>query len=311
MTVARAQSADAEALFNDGNRLMNEHKIAEACDAFEASNRIEMRAGTLIRLGECREENHQLASAWSAYKDALTRVKDPKKRTIATAKIAQLEPRLSELTIAIPDANRVAGLELTRNGQPLDPGLWNRAVPVNGGAYTIVARAPGYRDWQTTTKVPDESGKIVVDIPKLESAASPTPTVVGAPRPPAATGATAPAEGDVATSTWTGRRKLALSSAGLTVASGIGGVVFGVLAKSKQQDAEKLCTPNVPCVDGARAQALLGTAHDRALDANIAFAIAGAAAIAAGVLWFTGAPERGVAVVPSAHAATLVLGGSF
>src|SRR5450432_2336877 len=91
--VARAQSAEAEALFNDGARLMAAGQLAEACEAFEASNRIESRAGTLIRLGECREQNHQLASAWSAYKDALTRVRDPQKRALAESKVAQLEPR--------------------------------------------------------------------------------------------------------------------------------------------------------------------------------------------------------------------------
>src|ERR1043165_7838821 len=46
---AYAQSAEAEKLFNDGNRLMATEKLAEACAAFEASNRAEPRAGTLIR----------------------------------------------------------------------------------------------------------------------------------------------------------------------------------------------------------------------------------------------------------------------
>jgi len=47
---------------------MAEGKLAQACQAFEASNRVEPTAGTLILLGECREQNQQLASAWSAYK---------------------------------------------------------------------------------------------------------------------------------------------------------------------------------------------------------------------------------------------------
>src|SRR3954471_19716733 len=80
---ADAQSAEAEALFNEGDKLMAAGQLAQACDAFESSNRIETRAGTLVRLGECREQNHQLASAWSAYKDALTRAKDPRKHDIA------------------------------------------------------------------------------------------------------------------------------------------------------------------------------------------------------------------------------------
>src|SRR6185503_11270900 len=89
---ARAQSAEAEALFNDGDAKMKAGKLDEACQAFEASNRIEPRAGTLIRLGECREQNKQLASAWSAYKDALTRVKDTNKKVIAQGRVSDLEP---------------------------------------------------------------------------------------------------------------------------------------------------------------------------------------------------------------------------
>src|SRR4051812_4793625 len=91
---AFGQSAEAESLFNDGNQLMAEGKLAPACDAFEASNRVEPRAGTLIRLGECREKNQQFASAWSAYKDALTRAKDKNKIKFAKEKVAAIEPRL-------------------------------------------------------------------------------------------------------------------------------------------------------------------------------------------------------------------------
>ena len=107
---AHAQSAEAEALFSDGDKLMKQGKLDQACDAFEASNRIEARAGTLIRLGECREQNHQIASAWSAYKDALVRVKDPKKQKLATAKVGELEPKLSYMTVTVAKVDGLASL---------------------------------------------------------------------------------------------------------------------------------------------------------------------------------------------------------
>src|ERR1041385_4972635 len=75
--VADAQSAQAEAMFGEGDRLMAAGKIVDACAAFEASNNLAPGAGTLIRLGQCREQNHEIASAWAAYKSALARVKDP------------------------------------------------------------------------------------------------------------------------------------------------------------------------------------------------------------------------------------------
>jgi hypothetical protein len=120
--VALAQDSAAEVLFQDGDRLMREGKLAEACDAFEASNRIEPRTGTLIRLGDCREKRGQLASAWSAYADASARAKDPAKKQVADAKVAALGPRLSKLTIKI--AQPVAELAVTRDGAPVDKALW-------------------------------------------------------------------------------------------------------------------------------------------------------------------------------------------
>jgi hypothetical protein len=204
---AFAQSADAEMLFNEGATLMTAGKLAAACDAFEASNRIEARAGTLIRLGDCREQNHQLASAWSAYKDALTIVKDPRKREIATAKVASLEPRLSYLAVMISDESRVDGLALTRNGVVLDPALWNRAVPVDGGDYVIGGRAPGHDEWKTTVIVPIENGKVNVEVPKF------TDLVKLVSKPPPGESSESEDESAAPVSRFTRRRKLAIGVA--------------------------------------------------------------------------------------------------
>jgi len=302
---ARAQSADAESLFDDGDRLMKQGKTAEACEAFEASNRIESRAGTLIRLGDCRQENHQLASAWSAFKDALTRVKDATKKAIAVAKLAEVEPKLSYLTVTVSDANRLDGLELTRNGSVLDPALWNRPVAIDGGAYTIVAHAPDHKDWTTSARIPNESGKISIEVPKL--VAEPKPRVV-TPTPVTPQPVSPPPP-----SRWTTGRKIAIATATTAVIGLATGVVLGLDAKSKQHDADLLCSdPAVPCGSSSSAQSDNGTAHRRALYANISFGVAGAAAIATGVLWWIGAPEtRGLAIAPSPRAATLTFTRSF
>ena len=281
---AGAQSAEAEALFNEGDSLMASGKLAQACDAFEASNRIEPRAGTLIRLGECREQNHQLASAWSAYKDALTRVKDPRKRDLASERAAALTPRMSFLTVAVSDEARVDGLALTRNGKPLDALLWNRALPVDGGDFAIEGRAPGYAVWRTTVRVPPEAGKATVDVPKLVLDAVKAPPQ----QPVAVVTAPPPAE-----SRFTVRRKLAIGLAGVGVVGSVAGAVFGKAAKGKQDDAYALCPdPAMPCTRADDARAMIKAGQRRALGANIAFGAAAAAVISASVLWLTGASDE-------------------
>ena len=291
---ALAQSAEAEALFNDGDKLVTSGQLAEACEAFEASNRIEPRAGTLLRLGECREQVHQLAAAWSAYKDSLTRVKDPHKKQLAEAKVAELEPRLSYLIISVPDESRVDGLVITRNGKPLDPGLWNRAVPVDGGSYRISGKAPGHEEWWAIIEVPIEHGKSSVDVPKFKELAK---LVVHQ------------AADETHTGGLTARRKLAIGVGGAGLAALAAGIVLGTQAHSRQNAAFALCPdPATPCGDAARADTLVSEGHSRALEANIAYGVAGAAVIGAAVLWYLGAPHRssGVAIVPTTNGAVVM-----
>jgi hypothetical protein len=288
---ALAQSAEAEGLFNDGNKLMSEGRIAQACDAFEASNRVEPRAGTLLRLGDCRERNQQLASAWSAYKDSLSRAKDPRKHDFATAKATALESRLSYLTVSVSEGH-IEGLTLTRNGKSLDPMLWNRALPVDGGDYVIVGRAPGHEEWQTTAHVPVEGANVSVEVPKfkaLSKLVSPptSPSMIEHPDQEAVR----------SRGVFTVRRKISIGVAGAGVIGVVVGLVLGMTVKGKQSDAFKLCPdPATPCAQADQSNAFIKSSHTRALEANIAFGIAAAAATGAGVLWFTGAPEAKSAI---------------
>ncbi len=284
---AAAQNADAEALFVEAERLESTGKIAEACDAFEASNRIEPRAGTLIRLGQCREAQKRLVSAWSAYKDSLTRVKDPEKRRLAEQRIAALEPRLSYLTVLVPDESRVDGLIIKRNGKPLDAVLWNRGAPVDGGVYTISGHAPGHEEWSTTVEVAVESDKASIEVPRFKELRK---LVDETPPPPELD--RKPPPGDAAPGAFTSKRKAALGVGGVGVLALAGGLVFGMQAKSLEDEAFMLCPdPAMPCAAAAQAQDKLDSGRSKALLANIAYGVGGAAVVGAAVLWFTGAPK--------------------
>lgn len=287
---------------------MKEGKLAEACEAFAASNRIEARAGTLVNLGLCREKNGQLASAWSAFKDSLTRAKDPKKQQVANEHIAAIEPKLSYLTISVPDESRIDGLTLTRNGTTVDPALWNRAVPVDGGTYTVTGKAPGTEDWSTTVEVPNELGKISVDVPRFKDLKQLVSMQETAEKPHQQPVDTTPAE---TPGMFTSKRKIALGVAGVGVVALAGGIVLGMKAKSLQDDAYGLCPdPAMPCADGDKANDLIDQAHSKALIANISYGVAAGALIGAGVLWFIGAPhtsESRVAVVPHVSPTTAAI----
>ncbi len=289
---AHAQSADAEALFDQGNALMQQGKLAQACEAFEASNRAEPTAGTLIQLGKCLVRSDRFASAFSAYQDALRRAKDPAKRKNAGGAITALEPRLSRLTISVPDERRVAELTIARDGKPVEPADWNHALAVDGDDNIIVAHAPGHQPWQTTVRVAVERDQVVVEILQLEALprpveAAPLPAVV----PPASPRTTADSPAPRPRATLSATRKIAIGLGGASVL-GLGtGVVLGMAAQGKHTDASRLCPGSGgTCAQSAAANVLVRAGNRWALDANIAWGVAGAAALASGVLWLIGGP---------------------
>jgi tetratricopeptide (TPR) repeat protein len=279
----RAQSGSAEALYTEGHRLLEDGKLEEACEAFEASNRAQPGAGTYLALGMCRERSGQIASAWSAYQAALARAKDEAKRRFARTKIDELEPKLSYLTVWV-SADNAEGMTLTRNGILHDRMLWNRALPVDGGDYLIEGHVPGRETWRTTVHVPTERGAVTAVVPDLEKHTRPV-------SPPEVR--------------WSARRKV---SAGLAVTSVVAvgvGTWLGLTARNYENRAHEVCPNPLPrgCEDSNTGNGLLGSAGTFTTAANVTFGIAGASAITAGILWFTGDRTRStIAVVPTASA---------
>jgi tetratricopeptide (TPR) repeat protein len=178
---AQSSGAQAETLFRQGKDLLAKGQIAEACAAFDASQKLDPNIATLLNQAACREKNGQLATAWGLFLDAerqtrsATDAQNQGHHQTAAAKAAKLEPRLSTLTIAVPGDSRVAGLEVLRGGDPVDPGAWNRALPVDGGTYRITARAPGNAEWSSTITVGNEHDVKTIEIPKLKAAALESP----------------------------------------------------------------------------------------------------------------------------------------
>jgi len=170
-----AHAQIAEQLFREGKRLMAEGKIAEACTAFEGSYRKDEAVTTLLNLADCREKNGQYASAWGHFIEAERKTRGNSAEAVfnSTAKdrAGKLEGRLSYLIINVPDEARVDGLEITRNGQPVDKAEWNRDIPVDGGTWKVEGKAPAFEAWSTSVTVGKEKGQAVGERAALPRAA--------------------------------------------------------------------------------------------------------------------------------------------
>jgi hypothetical protein len=285
---AQAQSTgEAEKLFRDGKALMKQGKTDEACDAFEASQRMESNISTVLSLADCREKNGQLASAWGWFLKAESMTRgDPGRAALnATARrrSAALEPRLSYLIINVPDESRIDGLVVSRNGIVVDPGTWNRALPIDGGAYEIEGKAPAHEKWSAKVTVKDEADRQSVDVPRFKE----LPRLLGPAQPPTPESPVPVARDDGFQLTT--ERKIAIGVGGASLVALGTGIVLGVSARNLDQEAVDLC-PAMSCTDAdaSRANARRDRANSRALGANVAFGVSAAAAIGAGVLWYLG-----------------------
>jgi serine/threonine-protein kinase len=175
VALAQPAGAQAEVLFRQGRDLMAAGKLAEACNAFEESQKLESAVATLLNLAGCREKLGQLATAWGLFLDAVRQTRsatDAASRQfhdVAQAHAQKLEPRVSKLTINVPQQSQIDGLEIARGRDRISAAMWNRALPIDGGTYTITARAPGSSLWSTEVTVAAENDTKTVEIPDLRN----------------------------------------------------------------------------------------------------------------------------------------------
>lgn len=285
-STARAQpdTGSAESLFRDGKALMSQGKLAEACEAFDGSYRKDPATSTLLNLADCREKNGQFASAWAAFVEAERRSRnadDPAQQAInnlARERTAKLEPRISFLTISVPDESRVDGLTITRDGDPVDPAEWNRRLPEDIGTHVIIAKAPAYEAWRTEITIKAEQEQQSVTVPKFK----PLPAKVVGKKLDV-----------VDTSPFTAQRKVAIGLAGGgVVAIGVG-IGLYVTARSQYDDAKNEA-------DDVKQKSLWDAANRKYLIGQIVGGVGVAMIGTAAYLWITGKPtvlERDVVAV--------------
>ncbi|HEY6459440.1 MAG TPA: hypothetical protein VIY73_04790, partial [Polyangiaceae bacterium] len=127
----------AETLFFTARGLMEAGRYAEACGKLNESYRLDPAAGTLLNLAVCNEKIGKIASAWGEFRDAQAearRMNRPDREQLASDRIKAIEPELPFLTVTVPPAVRaLRGVEISRNGIPLQSAAWDTDLPVDPG----------------------------------------------------------------------------------------------------------------------------------------------------------------------------------
>jgi hypothetical protein len=303
--LARAQGtseAAATALFDEGRRLMGEHKFAEACPKLAESERLAPSGGTLLNLADCYEHTGQTASAWVAWKDVASRANaagkaDVEKRALTRA--AALEPGLAKLTIAVDTGSDVSGLDVKRDGVAVGHTEFGLAIPVDPGPHVIEATAPKKKGFSVKVDVAAKQtdARATVTLEDDVSASTPPPPPETSPALPPSAPPPASEHGGGGTAVKT----IGVVVGGVGVAGLVLGSVFALNAKSKNDEAlqPQNCRTSSLCTQTGLN--LTNDAKTSAAESTIAFTVGGLL-VAGGVLMWIVAPsanaKTGVRVVP-------------
>jgi len=211
----------AEMLFFTARGLMEAGRVADACVKLAESYRLDPADGTLLNLAVCHEKEGKIATAWGDFREALAnarRASRADREALAREHIAALEPDLPYLNIIVPDAIKVKGLQVVRNGTPMNEATWGTEIPVDPGTVEIIERASLYKDKTKTIDIAKRE-HLSITLDPLELAP------VYLPPPPF----------------WTVRREVGMAMLGVGVAGVVAGAITGELAISAKSSSDSNC----------------------------------------------------------------------
>jgi hypothetical protein len=284
-----AFGSDAGALFDEGVKLLDAGRIAEACPKLEESQRLEPAAGTLLNLAACYEKSDRPLLALATFRRASTAAA-ARGRTdwqkIADDHVTRLDATLPKLTI---HAGSTPDVHVTLDGARLAPAALDMPFAVEPGTHIVAADAPDRRPFTSLVAVRAATS---VTIPTLEM----LPPRDEAPQrepsrdPPALT------------------RPFGFVVGGIGIAGVAFGVVGAVVAGTALGDAKAAC-PSYPNRCGAAADAPNERARTWSTYATIGF-VAGGALVATGVVLYFW-PSKQTTVSVGVSGAGLFARGEF
>jgi hypothetical protein len=298
---ARAQSVKAaEEAFETGRKLMEAKSYADACAAFELSQRLDPQYGTQYNLAGCYAAQDKIATAWNLYRELARGDTNAQRRARSGALAAQLAARVPKLRIRVEPAG-VPGLKVVAGATDVTS-LIGAELPFDRGRYVVDAQLPGHRPFRAEIDV-DASGRVR----ELAIAFEREPALAGPVRPDGSGAGAHPSAADAGAARRGDYGKLAIAGGGVLLGFGL---FAGWRAIANRDESRDLCSTDacpdrpgsVAAVDRARLWGNLSTAT----------VITGAIGIAGGVyLWRT--RGRGVQLAPAAGpaAASLILRGAF
>ena len=266
-SVAVADKARADKLFEEGRGYLQRKEYALACTAFEQSYQADPAIGTQLNIALCYEQWGKLAAAHTAYLEAerLAKAKKDDRQKHSRRKVDELEPKLARLRIAIPPGADPYAIYLFDGKETEREDLIEERL-LDAGKHTIEVRLAGNPPKTTVILLkPGERKQINLDLPTQ------VPSNNGGGSSGGGTGTT------------TSPRKAGKLYGGIALMVG-GGAAIGIasyvalIARSDYNDAIAMC-PDNQCLDRS---SYLATMDARTRANQMSF-VAGAGVVMLGV----------------------------
>lgn len=246
-TVAAAQDKeqDAERLFREGQKLLEERRYGEACPKFDAAYRKDNQLGTLLNLAYCHKEQGAIWQAWLEFREAELRaieLRRTDRKDFATKARVELERSLARAVIDNPTK-----LELTEvlvEDRKVPEAERGAPFAVEAGQRKFVFRAKGKKQATLLVTIARAERPQHVAVPAMEDKGPDDAPPVIAIEPARSRPAAAPSNPE-RTDTGNTQRMLGWGAIGVGGVAAVVGGVTGVMTitspcattfKSKSED---------------------------------------------------------------------------
>lgn len=309
----------AQTLLKEGAALYEKGEMVAALEKFDAAYAAFPSPKLLFNIGQTARGLGRLADALEAFQRFLSEESDAPSdmRTMALTSVSELQTKLARLRIQCA----VEGAEIAVDGKVIGNAPVSGETWVMPGSHQVTARHPNYSPALAQVDVAPESILEVqldmhgvplaaqqVRVPKVSRSRMASPLAdaqdsreAGRTSVPGDLSETSERRAAERDGGWLAGRKWTWVAAGSAVVLAGGATYFGLSMQSKYDSLNKTCGQASASADGSYvgcSDSDIGQATLRRNVANVLWGLSGAAAITAGVLYFT--EGRSVQVAPLA-----------
>jgi hypothetical protein len=289
---AQDREVDAERLFREGQKLLEERRFGEACPKFEAAYNKDHSLGTLINLAFCHKEEGATWYAWLEFREAeskATELNRPDRRDFAHARLTELEKGLPKVVIDNP--RKVVLSDVLVEDRKVWEAERGAVFAAEVGQRRFIFKAKGKKNGALLINITKSDKVQHVTVPDMEDGSDepPKPETPGeaqAPKPETPSAAE-PSDGSM-------QRTIGWISIGVGGVAAILGSIEGISTLSSPCSGGKMCLADDK-----------SSANTSATISDVAFVVA-ALGVVGGIALIATAPTASPAQAPASTARSTI-----